>query len=136
MRTKNHDHMMYASWDMEHERQIFLSFWTIFFPFTTLTLRKSKFWKNEKKAPGDIIVLHLCTTNGNHMMYGSWDTERDRQNCFVILGHFWLFTPVTTQKIKICKIWKNVWRYHHITQVHQKLWSHATLFLRYVAWRM
>ena len=103
--TKNHDHVMYASWDMEHERQIFLSFWTIFFPITTLTLRKSKSWKNEKKPPGDIIVLHLCTTNGNHMTYGSWDTERDRQNCFVILGHFWLFTPGTTQKIKTCKIW-------------------------------
>ena len=106
VRTKNHDHMMYASWDMEHERHIFLSFWTIFLPFTTLTLTKSKFWKNEKKAPGDIIILHLFTTNGNQMMYGSWDMERDRQNCFVILGHFWLFTPVTTEKIKICKIWK------------------------------
>ena len=86
--TKNHDHVMYASWDMEHERQIFLSFWTIFFPITTLTLRKSKSWKNEKKPPGDIIVLHLCTTNGNHMTYGSWDTERDRQNCFVILAFY------------------------------------------------
>ena len=23
-----------------------------------------------KKTPGDIIILHMCTTNDNHMMYG------------------------------------------------------------------
>ena len=27
--------------------------------------------KNRKKAPGGIIILHTCTINGNHMMYGS-----------------------------------------------------------------
>ena len=24
-----------------------------------------------KKTPGDIIILHKCTTNDNHMMYDS-----------------------------------------------------------------
>ena len=24
-----------------------------------------------KKTPGDIIILHMCTINVNHMMYGS-----------------------------------------------------------------
>ena len=24
-----------------------------------------------KKIPGDIIILHMCTINQNHMMYGS-----------------------------------------------------------------
>ena len=38
--------------------------------FTSLTTRKIKIFKNEKKTPGDII-LHLCTTNDYHMMYGS-----------------------------------------------------------------
>ena len=37
-----------------------------------------------KKPPGDIITLHMCTINDNHMMYGSWNMERDRQ-FFVIL---------------------------------------------------
>ena len=33
---------------------------------------KSKFSKNEKKKTLEIIIiLHLCTTNDNHMMYGS-----------------------------------------------------------------
>ena len=32
--------------------------------------------------PGDIIILHLCTTSDDHVMYGSWDMERaDRIFC-------------------------------------------------------
>ena len=31
---------------------------------------------------------------------------------------------------------KNNWRYHHLSQVHQKSWSYAILFLRYGAWQM
>ena len=41
-----------------------------------------------KKCNRDIIILHMCTKNHNYMIYGSWDTEWDRQKCFVILGHF------------------------------------------------
>ena len=32
--------------------------------------KKSKFSKIEK-IPGDITILHMCTKNDNHMMYGS-----------------------------------------------------------------
>ena len=32
--TENHNHMKYSSWDTEWERQNFLSFWTVFCPFT------------------------------------------------------------------------------------------------------
>ena len=31
-----------------------------------------------KKPPETIIILHLCTTNDIHIMYGSWNMERDR----------------------------------------------------------
>ena len=31
-------------------------------------------------TPGDIITLHMCTVNDNHMMYSSWDMECDGQN--------------------------------------------------------
>ena len=41
-----------------------------------------------KKGSGDVIILHVCTKNHDHMMYGSWDMECDRQFFFVILGHF------------------------------------------------
>ena len=30
----------------------------------------------------------MCTLNNNHMMYGSWDIQRGRQNFFVILNYF------------------------------------------------
>ena len=43
-----------------------------------------------KKMPGDIITLHMCTINDNHMMYGSRDMERNGQN-FIILNYF--FAP-------------------------------------------
>ena len=40
------------------------------------------YWKIKilKKKPGDIISLHLCTINDNHMMYGSLDIRCNRQN--------------------------------------------------------
>ena len=56
-----------------------------------------------KQHPADIIILHLCTINDNHIMYGSWDMKSYKQKFFVIFGHFLHFTPITTQKIKKMK---------------------------------
>ena len=127
--------MMHGSWDMEHDGQNFLSFWNVFCTFTLLTTQKIKIlkkWnshleilpflhmctindnhmKNQKfekmkKNPGDIIILHMCTINDNHMMYESWVIEREKQNFLSFLTVFCLFTPLTTQKIKIFKKMKN-----------------------------
>ena len=41
--------MMYGSWDMKHDGENFLSFWTIFCTFTPLKTRKIKILKNWKK---------------------------------------------------------------------------------------
>ena len=71
--TTNDNHIMYGFWDMKFIRQNLFSFWTTFCPFT----EKSKFWK---RKPGDIISLHVCTTNDNHMVYGSLDIRCNRQN--------------------------------------------------------
>ena len=57
------------------------------------------------------------------MIYGSCYKECTRHN----FGSF--FYPLTVWKMKISKKWKNAWRYHHFTQVHQKSWSYAILFL-------
>ena len=49
MCPKYGNHMMYGSWDIELDGQNFLSFWTIFCPFTLLTTWKIKIlkkWKN------------------------------------------------------------------------------------------
>ena len=79
MCTINEDHIIYGSWNIRCDRQKFLSFWAIFCPFSPLTTWKIKIL-TLKKTPGDIIILHICTINDNHMMYGSWDMERNRHN--------------------------------------------------------
>ena len=83
--TINGNHMVYDSWDIEHNRQNFLSFWLIFCPFTTLWTQKIKIFKKlkkktKKKKPGDIIILHMCSAkNYDQMMYGSWDMVHDER---------------------------------------------------------
>ena len=41
------------------------------FAFFVPTTQKIKIIKKMKKAPGDIIILHMCTKNYDHMMYHS-----------------------------------------------------------------
>ena len=43
--------------------------------------RKIRILKKRKKIAGDIIILHMCTKNHNHMRYSSWDTEWDKFFC-------------------------------------------------------
>ena len=120
--------------------RIFFSFWTIFCPFTPPTPSDNPENQNFEKmkiAPGDIIILHNSTINDNHMIYGSWDMMCTRQNFFVILGHFFPFyPPLQPEKWKIQKNEKNAMIYHHFTQLHQKSWSYAILFLTYDRWQM
>ena len=81
-------HFMYSSWERECDGQNFLSFWIVFQPFANLTTEKIKILKKKgKKTPGDIILLHICTTNENHIMYVSSDMERDGQKFL----SFWTF---------------------------------------------
>ena len=48
--TKNHDHMLYCSWDLLSDRcNYYFSFWAIFCPFTPLTAQKIKILKKWKK---------------------------------------------------------------------------------------
>ena len=44
---------------------------------------------------------HMCTINNNHMMYGSWEMECDRQ-FWIILDHFF---ALLTWRSKILKKW-------------------------------
>ena len=66
--TLNGNHMMYGSRDMEHDRQNFLSFWTIFCPFPPLTKLKNQNFEKMKKTPGVIVILHKCTKNYDHLV--------------------------------------------------------------------
>ena len=71
--------------------RIFYHFRPLFALFALKT-QKLKILKKMKKTPktsGDIIILHMCTKNHNHMVNCSWDMARDGCNCyFFILGYF------------------------------------------------
>ena len=95
MRTINENHMMYGSSYMKHDRQNFLSFWTIFCPFTPLTTQKIKILKKSRKTPGDIIISHKRTINNNQMMYDSWDMKHERENVLSFWAIFCPSTPLT-----------------------------------------
>ena len=101
-------HIVYASWDMEWDRQIFCRFGPFFCPFTPLATQKIKMLKKFKKKPQDIIILHKCSTkNHDDTMHCSWDMVCDGCNSYF---SFWaIFRPfisLTTQKIKILQKWK------------------------------
>ena len=130
----NDTHMMYGSWDMECNWQKILSFSTIFCPFIPRTTWKIKILKKMKKNHGDIIILHKCILNNNHMMYGSWDMECHGQNFLSFWTIFCTFTTLKTWKIKIVKkMRKNSWKHYHFTHVYHKWQLYDVWFLRYKA---
>ena len=84
--TINENHMMYGSWDIERNGHNFLSFWTVFLPFYPHNNPKNQNVEKLKKTPGDIIILHNCTKNHDHILYCSWDMAR--KVLFFILDYF------------------------------------------------
>ena len=119
MCTKNHNHMMDGSWDMEWDRQNYLSFWVILCPFNTpflprmilkikLLKRKINVLQNEtyhiENIIKDIILPYI------HMYHKwrssdicSWNLRCNRQKFLSFLAIFCSFNPLTTWKIKILK---------------------------------
>ena len=80
----------------------------------------------------DIILLHMCTINENHMiMVPLILSTTDRTFCH--FGPFFAFLPPSNPKSQNLKKEKNAWRYHNFTQNNQKSCSYATLLLRYDA---
>ena len=82
-----------------------------------------------KKTPRDIIILHKCTKNHDHMQI--WHVTD-----VTVIFHFGLFLPFYSPnkpKNENFKKTKNTWIYHHFTKVYQRSLSYAILFLRYGA---
>ena len=104
MSSLSENHMMYDSWDIEHDRHNFVSFWTIFCPFTHPPNNPTNQKWNPpptppaKKTSRDITISNKCTINANHIIYGSWDMKCNRQNLLFILRHFLPFYPPNTPK--------------------------------------
>ena len=97
MRTINGNHIMYGSWDIERDRQIFFAILDHFSLFYLSNNLKYQNFEKIKKTPGDIIVLHKCTKSHHHMLYRSWEMERDECPCSC---SFWtlLFYPLNHPK--------------------------------------
>ena len=117
--------------------RIFLSFWTIFCPFIPLTTPKIKIKKKRTKGL-EISSFHICVPR----IIICYLPETWHVMDVVVIFHFGLFfapfNPLTAQKI-ILKKWKKCLEipfYTHFTQVYQKSWSYAILFLRYGTWWM
>ena len=107
-------------------------------PFYPLKTPKIKILKNEKKLLeiSSFIILHMCTKNQYHMMYGSWDAEWDRHN---FLSFWAIFCPYTTSLSlwsRKSKFWKKMKKmpgdimllYMH---VYHKWRSYDIWFLKY-----
>ena len=101
--------LRYGAWWTE----FFLSFWTTFCPPTNLKTQKVKF-KKMKKNPGYIIILHMCTINDNHMMYGWWDIEHDEQIFLSFWTIFHTFTPKNSKNLNFEKMKKHleIWSFY------------------------
>ena len=153
--------MMYGSWDTEHERQDFLSFSTIFCPFTPKQPKKSKFWKNGKKT---WRYYHFKHVYHKWQSYDVWFLRyRVRKTeCFVILDHSLPFYPLNNAKnqnfeklkespgviiiLHKCTINDNNLMYGSWDMKRDRqnflsfwtvfcIWSYAILFLRYGTWQ-
>ena len=130
--TKNHDHMLYCSWDMVRNRCNYFSFLDIFLPFYPSNNPKNQNFKRMKKtleissfynrAPKIMIICYTgpeiwCVTD-------------------VIIFHFGLFFALLPKNQHFRKMKKNTCWYHHFIQVYQTSLSYAILFLRYGVWQM
>ena len=137
--------MLCYCWDLMNDRcNSYFSFLAIFCPFTPLTVQKikiSKKWKTGLEISSFYTILPKTMIIG-HTVLETW--------CMmdVIIFHFGLFFALLPpnslknenlkyEKRKSQKNEKKTWRHHHhFTQVYQKLWSYAILFLRYGTWHM
>ena len=101
MCTKNHNNMMYGSWDIRHDRQsifVILGKFLLFYP--TNNLKNQNFEKMKKLL--EISSFYTCVPQ----MMIIWCMEHNRQNFL----SFWTSSgPFThqTQKFQILKKWKN-----------------------------
>ena len=79
-----------------------------FGPFSSPNNPKDKIFEKLKKDPRDIIILHKCAKNHNHMLYCSLYMACNRFNYFSFCAIFNPFTSLTAWKIKIKKKLKKI----------------------------
>ena len=88
MSTINDSHLMYGSWDIEHDGQNFLTFWTIFSTFSPLATRKTKILKNWKKH---LEISPFDTSVPKIMIIYYTVPEIGRMTDVIVIFYFGLF---------------------------------------------
>ena len=78
----NDNNMMYGSSDMRCDRQNFFVILDHFLPFYPPNNLKNQNFEKLKKIPGDIMILHKCTKNHDHMLYCFLDMMPNGFNCY------------------------------------------------------
>ena len=97
--TLHDNHMMYGSWDKEHNDIIFCHSGPFFALLPPMDQENQNFFKNGKST---WRYCPFTSINDSHMMYGSSDMNSNRQNFLT----FWTIFCPFTQKLKILKKWK------------------------------
>ena len=122
--------MLPEIWSTRDKFFHFGSFFTLYWP------QKSKFGKNEENA--QIHYYHLTHLYHKWKSYDvcSFRYGMQQMQFLSFWAIFCLFTPLTIQKIKIFQIQTSTWRFHDFTQVYQKPWLFALLFLTCGMWGM
>ena len=132
--TKNHNHVMYGSWDTEWDRQKKSVILDHFLPFCLPPpmISNIKILKKMQKLPGDIILLYIHV---HHKWRSSdmWFLKYKKQHTeiFNILGQFLPFLPLDNLENQNFNIEKKSWRYH-FTYLHHKWQLYDVWFLRYI----
>ena len=87
--TKNHDYILYSSWEMAFDGcNCYFSFWAIFCPFTSLTAQKMKISKKWKKTQE---ISSFYTTVSKIMIIGYTAPEIWHVTHAILIFHFGLF---------------------------------------------
>ena len=129
--------MMDGSWDIRCNGQFFVILGHCLL-FALLQPQKIIF-ENMKKKQLEILSFYTCAPYIKITWYmvpeisQIWSVT-DRQNFLSFWAIVCPLTLLKTRKINILKNDKDIWRYYHFTEVHQKSWSNAILFLRYSMW--
>ena len=105
-------------------------------PFYPCNNLKNQNFEKLKKIPG---MIKFYTSVSKIMII--WNTVPEiwymTDVIIFIFGLFFALLPSNLpKKWKFQINEKNARRYHHFTQVYQKSWSYAILFLRYGAWQV
>ena len=81
---------------------------------------KCENFKTMKKTPGDVIILHKCTKNHDHMPICSWDIWHVTYIIVVFhfFGNFFPFTPNSPKTQNFKKMKRKPWRYCHFTYMY------------------